>query len=161
MTLITELIISDMGWGFDCSSLQVLRGNHLRVCLTQWYYETSWHPYISWLRQRMWVTFHSHSAYIQIAFVTCQGYAQYLTFTQQMVHLVGEHSVEGNPAPLYNLTKSDPDLCTTVFPGLIKRCKDLRGNVGENQRGAPTCRRNQCSYSGHWKYSWKKKNEIS
>ncbi len=25
----------------------------------------------------------------------------------------------------------------------------LRGNVGENQRGAPTCRRNLCSYSGY------------
>ncbi len=28
----------------------------------------------------------------------------------------------------------------------------LRGNVGENQRGAPTCRRNLCSYSGYQKY---------
>ncbi len=30
----------------------------------------------------------------------------------------------------------------------------LRGNVGENQRGAPTCRRNLCSYFGYQKYSW-------
>ncbi len=30
----------------------------------------------------------------------------------------------------------------------------LRGNVGENQRGAPTCRRNLCSYSGYQKYLW-------
>ena len=29
----------------------------------------------------------------------------------------------------------------------------LRGNVGENQRGAPTCRHNLCSYSGYQKYS--------
>ena len=30
----------------------------------------------------------------------------------------------------------------------------LRGNVGENQRGALTCRRNLCSYSGYQKYSF-------
>ena len=30
----------------------------------------------------------------------------------------------------------------------------LRGNVGENQRGAQTCQRNLSTYSGHWKYSW-------
>ncbi len=30
----------------------------------------------------------------------------------------------------------------------------LRGNVWENQRGAPACRRNLCSYSGYQKYSW-------
>ena len=30
----------------------------------------------------------------------------------------------------------------------------LRGNVWENQRGAPTCRNNLCSYSGYQKYSW-------
>ncbi len=29
----------------------------------------------------------------------------------------------------------------------------LRGNVGENQRGALACRRNLCSYSGYQKYS--------
>ncbi len=29
----------------------------------------------------------------------------------------------------------------------------LRSNVGANQRCAPTCRRNLCSYSGHQKYS--------
>ncbi len=29
----------------------------------------------------------------------------------------------------------------------------LRVNVRDNQRGAPTCRRNLCWYSGHWKYS--------
>ncbi len=31
----------------------------------------------------------------------------------------------------------------------------LRGNVGENQRGAPNCRRNLCSYSGYQKYSYR------
>ena len=28
----------------------------------------------------------------------------------------------------------------------------LRGNVGENQRSAPTCQPNICSYSGHQKF---------
>ncbi len=31
--------------------------------------------------------------------------------------------------------------------------KALRGNVGENQRGVPTCRYKLCSYSGYQKYS--------
>ncbi len=37
---------------------------------------------------------------------------------------------------------------------LIHASPILWGNVGENQRGVPTCRHNLCSYSGHWKYSW-------
>ncbi len=35
----------------------------------------------------------------------------------------------------------------------LKNKRYIRGNVGENQRGAPTCRRNLCSYSGYQKYS--------
>ncbi len=38
----------------------------------------------------------------------------------------------------------------TTCPKIIQ----LRGNVGENQSGAPTCQRNLCSYSGYQKYSW-------
>ncbi len=30
----------------------------------------------------------------------------------------------------------------------------MRGNVGENQGGAPTCRLKLCSYSAYQKYSW-------
>ena len=33
------------------------------------------------------------------------------------------------------------------------QCANLRGNVWVNQRGAPTCRHNLCSYSGYQKYS--------
>ncbi len=77
--------------------------------------------------QRMWDTFYRHSAYIQITFGTCQELAQNLTFTQQIVHYrnqanrtsesnvtacqnsLSEHSFEGVPSSLYNLTKSVPD----------------------------------------------------
>ncbi len=38
-----------------------------------------------YLVKRMWDTFYSHSAYIHIAFLTCQGLAQNLTFKQQVV----------------------------------------------------------------------------
>ncbi len=49
---------------------------HQRITLITW---------ITWWR--MWVTFYSHSAYIQITFLSCQGSAQNLTFTQWMVIL--------------------------------------------------------------------------
>ena len=39
------------------------------------------------------------------------------------------------------------------YPLASYRC-GLRGNVWENQRCAPTCRHNLCSYSGYQKYSW-------
>ncbi len=34
------------------------------------------------------------------------------------------------------------------YPDIVPG-KNLRGNVGENQRGGTTCRRNLCSYSGY------------
>ena len=47
----------------------------------------------------MWITFYLHSAYIQITFITWQEFQ----------NSPSEHSFEGDPAILYNLTKSDPD----------------------------------------------------
>ncbi len=54
-------------------------------------------------------------------------------------HVVAKH-IEGKA---YNFKKP-----TDILRSL---CITLRGNVGENQRGAPTCRRNLCSYSGYKK----------
>ncbi len=47
----------------------------------------------------------------------------------------GEHIIT------YILEYKSPQIC-------------LRGNVGENQRGAPTCRHNLCSYSGYHTIIW-------
>ncbi len=63
----------------------------------------------------------------------------------------------GDPSPM-----NSQSIATSVWAGLFRSVpsfdmtmtKILRGNVWENQRGAPTCRRNLLLYSGHWKYSW-------
>ncbi len=43
-------------------------------------------------------------------------------------------------------------VCRKIFFG--DKINRLRGNVWVNQRGAPTCRRNLCSYFGYQKYLW-------
>ncbi len=42
--------------------------------------------------------------------------------------------------------------CIVIRQYLFGYSSVLRGNVGENQRGAPACRCNLCSYSGYQKY---------
>ena len=55
--------------------------------------------------QRMWGTFYGHSAYIQKN--TCNMSKRWPEPDFQ--NLVSEHSIEGAPASLYNLTKRAPD----------------------------------------------------
>ena len=53
----------------------------------------------------MWGTFYGHSAYIQ------KKHLQHVkdNISPEPQNLVSEHSIEGVPASLYNLTKSAPD----------------------------------------------------
>ncbi len=65
------------------------------------------------------------------------------------------------PLGVYKAHQQSPEHAEQACFIAISNCvenalveKYFRGNVGEIQRGAPTCWRNLYWYSGYWKYSW-------